>query len=93
MATEYLNNKFLEEVALGTRTPINCKCHCLKNCKPKESPYCIARALIEAQQGKFDNGFVFCGSNAWRTKEDGIIGVKELFGKLDQEYAENKRSD
>lgn len=87
-----INNEFLESVKRGEKKPINCKYQCLKTCKPRESPYCIAQALIEAQKGNLDKGFVFCGSNAWRTKEDGIISVKEVFDKLNQEYLDNKRS-
>jgi nitronate monooxygenase len=86
-----INNKFLEEVKAGKRTPINCPYHCLKPCKPNESPYCIARALIEARAGKFDNGYVFCGSNAYLCNE--IISVKQVFEQLHREFLEGKRSN
>lgn len=87
-----IKNKFLEEVEAGMRTPIKCPYHCLKSCSPKDSPYCIARALVEAQRGQFENGYVFVGANAWRCKEDGIISVKNVFEKLNLEYLEEKIS-
>jgi nitronate monooxygenase len=86
-----ITNPFLRAAEAGEKTPIHCPYHCLKTCKPDESPYCIARALVESQQGKFDNGYVFAGANAWRCEE--IVSVKEVFESLNQEYAENKRSD
>ncbi|VVB77554.1 Nitronate monooxygenase [uncultured archaeon] len=84
-------NDFLNRVEKGETIPIACPYHCLKTCKPEESPYCIARALVEAQKGEFGNGYVFAGANAWRC--DKIISVKEVFESLDREYAENTRSD
>jgi len=79
-----IKNKFLEEVEAGERKPINCPYHCLKPCKPEKSPYCIAQALINAKNGKFNDGYVFCGSNAYLCNE--IIPVKKVFKKLNQEY-------
>jgi len=87
-----IRNKFLDEVNAGQRHPVDCPYYCLIPCKQNESPYCIAQALVEASQGKFDNGFVFVGANAWRCEEDGIISVKELFRKLDKEFLEGKTS-
>ncbi|MFA5259125.1 MAG: nitronate monooxygenase family protein [Candidatus Pacearchaeota archaeon] len=86
-----ITNPFLRAAEAGEKTPIHCPYHCLKTCKPEESPYCIARALVEAQQGKFTNGYVFAGANAWRCNE--IVSVREVFESLNQEYAENKKSD
>ncbi len=86
-----INNKFLEEVSAGKRVPINCPYHCLKTCSPEDSPYCIARALIEAQKGKFENGYAFAGSNAYLCKE--IVSVHQVFENLNQEYLEGKVSN
>lgn len=86
-----IRNRFLEEVAAGKRVPINCPYHCLKTCIPDESPYCIARALVEAKAGRFENGYVFCGSNAWRCNE--IVSVKQMFEDINREYLEGKVSD
>jgi nitronate monooxygenase len=87
-----IRNKFLDEVKAGQRHPVECPYFCLLSCKQNESPYCIAKALVEASQGKFDNGYVFVGANAWRCKEDGIISVKNIFEKLDKEYIDGKIS-
>lgn len=86
-----IKNKFLELVEAGQRVPINCPYHCLKTCVPEKSPYCIARALTEARQGRFKGGYVFAGSNAWRC--DKIISVPEVFQALNREYQEGKTSD
>jgi NAD(P)H-dependent flavin oxidoreductase YrpB (nitropropane dioxygenase family) len=85
-----IQNKFLEQVEAGERKPINCPYKCLKTCKPADSPYCIARALVEAKRGRFENGYVFCGSNAYLCKE--IIPVKKVFENLNREYLEGKVS-
>ncbi len=88
-----LINQFLIDVEKGIKIPTDCKYQCLTPCNPLDSPYCIARALVETYKGNLDKGFVFCGSNAWRTKEDGIIPVKELFEKINQEYRDGRVSD
>jgi nitronate monooxygenase len=88
-----IRNKFLDEVEAGKRHPVECPYYCLITCKQNDSPYCIARALVEAQRGEFENGYVFVGANAWRCKEDGIISVKKVFEKLNQEYLDGKVSD
>lgn len=75
-----INNNFLKEVAKGTRMPLKCLYHCLKPCHPKEAPYCIADALINAQQGNLEQGFAFAGSNVHRI--DKIVSVKELIEEL-----------
>jgi predicted dehydrogenase len=48
-----------------------------------------ALALVNAQRGRLDNGFAFCGSNAHRATE--IISVKELVSALRAEYQEAVR--
>lgn len=85
-----ISNKFLEEVELGKKVPISCPYHCLKTCIPHESPYCIAKALVDAQKGIFNEGFVFCGYNAHLCRE--IVSVKQVFKDLDQEYLQSKTS-
>ncbi len=75
-----VNNKFLELVAQGHKVPIKCPYHCLKTCKVEESPYCIASALVSAAKGLMNNGFAFCGANAYRVTK--IVTVKELMQEL-----------
>ncbi len=79
-----IRNTFLEEVAGGKRHPVNCPWQCLKTCDYKTAPYCITLALVNAAKGKLKNGFVFAGSNAYRT--DKITTVKEVLGEIKAEY-------
>ncbi len=79
-----IRNKFLDEVSAGERKPFQCPWKCLKTCSFREAPYCIAKALTNAQKGNVEEGYTFAGANAYRVRE--IISVKELFNQLDQEY-------
>jgi len=79
-----IRNKFLNEVSTGERKPFKCPWKCLKTCDFKEAPYCIAKALTNAQKGNVEEGYTFAGANAHRVKE--IISVKELFMSLEGEY-------
>jgi nitronate monooxygenase len=75
-----INNNFLNEVKLGLKKPIQCISHCLKPCNPLKSQYCIANALINAQKGNLESGFVFAGENAYRITK--MVSVKELIEEL-----------
>lgn len=77
-------NKFIEEVNKGANKPYKCPYHCITTCKHKSSPYCIALALLNAQRGDLEHGFVFAGENAYRTEK--IVSVKELIETLLDEY-------
>lgn len=79
-----INNKFLKDVSEGKRHPVNCPWKCLKTCDYKKAPYCISLALINAAKGKLKNGFVFAGSNAYKTKK--IQTVKAVFSEMITEY-------
>ncbi len=79
-----INNQFLKDVSEGKRHPVNCPWKCLKTCDYKKAPYCISLALINAAKGKLKNGFVFAGSNAYKTNK--IQSVKEVFQQLKAEY-------
>lgn len=79
-----IRNAFLDEVSQGKRKPFKCPYHCLKTCDPKNTPYCISFALINAKKGNLSHGFAFAGSNAYRASE--IISVKELIAILKKEY-------
>lgn len=79
-----IKNAFINLVGSGKKQPLKCPFHCIKSCNITSSPYCIALALINAKNGKFQNGFAFAGSNAYKT--DKIISVKELFANLISEY-------
>lgn len=79
-----INSQFLEDVANGLKKPIKCIYHCIKTCDPKNSPYCIALALINAQRGILDRGFAFAGENV--AKVNDIVSVKKLVELLQEEY-------
>lgn len=70
---------FIKKVAQGN-VPVGKCFNCLENCNPKEIPYCITKALIEAVKGNIDKGLVFCGENAYRL--DKMTTVKEIFEEL-----------
>ena len=80
-----IKNAFLDDVRQGKRKPFKCPYHCIITCDYKNSPYCIARALINAQKGNLSQGFAFAGENAYRA--EGIISIKELIEILKKEYA------
>ena len=79
-----IRNRFLEEIESGNKIPFKCPWKCLKTCDLRSSPYCIARALTNANNGRLEQGFAFAGANACRI--DRIISVRELFGTLIAEY-------
>ena len=62
-----IRNRFLEEAKAGRKPPV--KCHqCLEKCSPKEIPYCITDALVNAAKGQIEDALLFCGSNAYRAE-------------------------
>jgi len=79
-----LRNEFLEDVGRGKTKPFKCPYHCLTTCNYKETPYCIAFALISAKKGNLKHGFAFAGKNAYRVKE--VVSVKDLIRSLLDEY-------
>ncbi|OJU12410.1 MAG: 2-nitropropane dioxygenase [Clostridiales bacterium 43-6] len=79
-----IRNQFVEQIELGERIPYKCPYHCIVTCDYKNSPYCIALALINAQKGNLNNGFAFAGTNAYQA--DRIIKVEDLISELTSEY-------
>jgi NAD(P)H-dependent flavin oxidoreductase YrpB (nitropropane dioxygenase family) len=79
MTGRALVNPFLKKVE-GGKLAINKCFNCLEHCNPKEAPYCITKALINAVQGNVDEGLIFCGDNVHRLKE--MTTVKALFQEL-----------
>ncbi len=79
-----IGNQYLDEVASGKKQPFHCPYHCIVTCKEKDSPYCIAQALLNAQRGRLSHGFAFAGDNAWRAES--IVSVKELIQNILEEY-------
>ncbi len=81
-----IRNSFLNSVSAGNRKPFQCPWKCLKTCDFREAPYCIAKALTNAQQGNVEEGYTFAGANAYRVQN--ITSVRELMNSLEQEYKE-----
>lgn len=74
-----LTNSFIKNIS-GEGTAIK-KCYnCLKPCNPKNTPYCISRALINAVNGNLDEALLFTGANSY--KIDKIVKVSELMKEL-----------
>ncbi|WP_208595657.1 NAD(P)H-dependent flavin oxidoreductase [Thermosulfurimonas dismutans] len=86
-----IRGTFIKEVEAGKKKPYKCIYHCLKTCDYRKSPYCIAAALINAQRGRLEAGFVFAGANAWRV--DKIVSVQELIDELIEEYCQALKED
>lgn len=79
-----IHNSFLERVKEGLKRPRACPFDCIKTCDVTHSPYCIMLALYNAFKGKLQNGYAFCGANAWRAEK--IQSVRELIASLRSEY-------
>jgi len=84
-------NDFINDVNDGKKSPFKCPYHCIITCEYKDSPYCIAIALINAKKGILKHGFAFAGVNAYRAT--GINTVKEVCDCLRNEYATSARND
>ena len=63
-----IRNVFLDRVERGERFMNGCK-QCITTCDPLQTPYCITQALINAVEGRCDEGLLFCGSNACRAEK------------------------
>lgn len=73
-------NQFISDV-YDNGKPKGIKCvNCIKTCNPKETLYCIADALIQAQRGNLEKGFAFAGAKVYKIKE--ITSVKNIFAEL-----------
>ena len=79
-----IHNSFLDRVKEGLKRPKACPFDCIKTCDVTHSPYCIMLALYNAFKGKLQNGYAFCGANAWRAEK--IQSVRELMASLKAEY-------
>jgi len=81
-----MRNKHIIELEKGPIKVTKCF-NCLKPCNPAETPYCISKALIEAVQGKVDDGLIFTGTNGYRIEK--IVTVKEIMDELVTEVEAN----
>jgi len=79
-----IRSSFLDKVREGLKRPKSCPFDCIKTCDVTHSPYCIMLALYNAFRGKLEQGYAFCGANAWRAEK--ILSVRELMAQLRREY-------
>jgi nitronate monooxygenase len=79
-----IRDPFLDDVKAGAKKPFKCPYHCIITCNVKDAPYCIAKALANAKEGRLADGFAFAGDNVYRVNE--IVPVKDLIHSLTQEY-------
>ncbi len=77
-----IKNAFVERTYKGNIKVNQCY-RCIAHCNPKETPYCITEALINAVTGNIDEGLIFCGENC--SKVDRIVKVEELMKELELE--------
>lgn len=74
-----LRNPFLSTVDKG-RVAVK-KCYnCLEHCNPKDTPYCITKALINAVEGNIEEGLIFCGAKVHKLTQ--MTTVKNIFEEL-----------
>lgn len=74
-----IHNAFLDKVNAGERFMRGCR-QCIITCKPDTAPYCITEALINAVEGRLDEGLIFCGSNAYRAEKiETVADIMEEF--------------
>lgn len=74
-----IKNKFIENILCSN--PKITKCYnCLVPCNPKDTPYCISTALINAVRGNVDDALLFCGADTYKINE--LKSVKEVMDEL-----------
>lgn len=74
-----IHNVFLDKVNAGERFMRGCR-QCVITCKPDTAPYCITEALINAVEGRLDEGLIFCGSNGYRAEKiETVAEIMEEF--------------
>lgn len=80
-----IRGSFLEAIGRGDKKVFRCPSRCLESCGAGKARYCISEALDSARKGDLENGFAFCGANAYRV--DAIVSVKQLVAGLKQGFA------
>lgn len=74
-----VHNTFLDKVNQGQRFMRGCR-QCVSTCDPATTPYCITEALINAVEGRLEEGLIFCGSNAYRAEKiETVAEIMEEF--------------
>lgn len=76
-----ITNEFLNNVEEGIKPKIKKCVDCIKKCNYKDTRFCISQALINSVKGNINEGLVFAGENAYKSKKIEKVAdvVKELF--------------
>lgn len=74
-----IRNHFTEKNCEGIYKPTMCR-QCIQTCNPKETPYCITDALLNAVQGNVEDALLFCGANAYKAEK--IEHVEDIFNEF-----------
>ncbi|MDR1048751.1 MAG: nitronate monooxygenase family protein, partial [Synergistaceae bacterium] len=77
-----IKNPFVAKYLEGEVESSPCFANCLTHCRYRKSQetFCIAMALVDAFNGKWESGLFFCGSNV--VKVDRISTVNEIIDEL-----------
>ncbi len=74
-----IKNKFSENYEKKRENITKCY-RCLIPCHPKETPYCISKALLNAVRGHTDEALLFCGANAYQVNQ--LESVQDVINDL-----------
>lgn len=74
-----ISNTFVKRTK-NEKVPVTHCFNCLETCNPKDTPYCISEALINAVNGNLEKGLIFCGENA--SKVTKMSTVPEIMNEL-----------
>ena len=86
MPAKAIRTKFLDAILRGERKEFTCEYQCLRTCDPQTVQYCIAKALIDAVEGRIDDAVVFAGTNVDKITK--ISSVKEVIDEIVSEAEE-----
>lgn len=78
-----IKTEFIEKLVPNVEKCLKSCRACLKKCSRS---FCIIKALQDARNGDLQNGLFFSGTNVGKYND--ILSVKEIFEKLEKEYAE-----
>lgn len=78
-----IRNKFINQLEQG-EIHDRCEGSCLTKCACRDlkTHFCVMDRLVRAFRGDVENGLFFCGGNAWRAKEQGIVPVSQIIEEL-----------
>ena len=79
-----LRSPLIQRVEAGLQPKPETCIRCLTPCDPGKAPYCISRALLDAEAGDWENGLFFCGAGAGNLNR--ISTVKEEMDQIMNEW-------